>query len=192
MTHSLTRTVTYATVVAMLLALLAVGPVSAGTYKRDVAAERYAHKLLNCTRTGGWVNEQGQCLAYGSGKFSAKRPALRLHRNISLKVAWPWARTMAVKNVCAHAIPGKPQLARRMRSKGFKYRTYGENLGCMWGSNDAKAAVLMVHRMMQAEKGSAGGHWKNMKNRAYKSVGIGVARGNGRVTVVWDFYGKRY
>ena len=192
MTRSLTSTVAYATVVAMLLALVAVGPVAAGTYSRDVAAEKYAHKLLNCTRTGGWVNKHGKCLAYGSGKFSAKRPALRLHKNISLKVAWPWARTMAAKQVCAHALPGKPKLAQRMRSKGFKYWTYGENVGCLWGGNDAKAVVLMVHRMMQAEKSSKGGHWKNMKNPAYKSVGIGVAKGDGRITVVWDFYGKKY
>ena len=116
--------------------------------------------------------------AANSGKFSTFVKPLRRSQKIDNKVAWPWARTMAAKKVCAHAIPGKPQLVKRLRSKGFKYWTYGENVGCLWGGNDAKAVVLMVHRMMQDEKGSKGGHWKNMKNPAYKSVGIGVARGN--------------
>ena len=44
---------------------------------------------------------------------------------------------------------------------------------------------------MQAEKSVNGGHWANMKNAGYKSVGIGVATRGGRTTVVYDFYGKR-
>ncbi len=45
---------------------------------------------------------------------------------------------------------------------------------------------------MQAEQPSGGGHWQNMKNAGYKSVGIGVATGNGTTMVVYDFYGKRW
>ena len=99
---------------------------------------------------------------------------------------------MNVYSVCDHAIAGKPELAQRMRSKGFRYWSYGENVGCMWQTGDAMATVLAVHRMMQAEKADRGGHWRNIKNPGFKSVGIGVATGNGRVMVVWDFYGKRY
>lgn len=192
MTRAITRSIAYATVVAMLLTLVAVGPASAGTVKRVPEAEQYAHSLLNCTRTGGFVTKAGKCIGRGTGKYSAKRLPVRLHKNISLKVAWPWARTMNVYNKCDHAIAGKPQLSQRMRSKGFRYWTYGENVGCMFGSADPKAVVLLVHRMMQAEKKHRGGHWKNIKNPAYKSVGIGVAEGNGRVMVVWDFYGKKW
>ena len=79
-----------------------------------------------------------------------------------------------------------------MRNKGFKDWSYGENIGCAWGTGDAAAVVLATHRAMQAEKTSKGGHWKNIKNPGFKSVGIGVAKGSGRVMVVWDFYGKRY
>ena len=192
MTHALSSSVAYGTVVAMLLALVAVGPAAAGTVTRVPAAEKYAHSLLNCTRTGGFVTKSGSCIGRGSGKYSAKRPALRLHKNISLRVAWPWARTMNVYDKCDHVIAGKPKLAQRMRSKGFRYWFYGENVGCMSGTGDAHAVVLLVHRLMQAEKQSKGGHWKNIKNRGFKSVGIGVAKGNGRVMVVWDFYGKKY
>ena len=192
MNRAMTRPVACAMVVAMLLALVAVGPAAAGTVSRSQAAERYAHSLLNCTRTGGFVTKSGACLARGSGKYSVKRPPVRLHANISLKVAWPWARAMNAYDVCDHVIPGKPGLTQRMRSQGFRYWYYGENVGCVWQTNDARAAVLAVHRMMQAEKRFRGGHWRNIKDKGFKSVGVGVATGNGRVMVVWDFYGKRY
>ncbi|MEX1294691.1 MAG: CAP domain-containing protein [Candidatus Limnocylindrales bacterium] len=192
MTRALAHAVAYASVVALLLALLSVDPATAGSVTRAPAVEKYAHSLLNCTRTGGFVTKSGTCLGRGSGKYSAKRPPLRLHKNISLKVAWPWARTMSVYDVCDHAIAGKPKLAQRMRSKGFRYWYYGENVGCGWDTGDARAVVLAVHRLMQAEKKVKGGHWRNIKDRGFKSVGVGVARGDGHVMVVWDFYGKRY
>lgn len=191
MFRALNRAIAFAAVTAMLLALVAVGPAAAGGVTRVPAAEKYAHRLLNCTRTGGFVNKKGACVGRGSGKYSAKRKPLRLHGGISLKVAWPWARTMVQMNACQHAIAGKPEPAQRMRSKGYNHG-YGENIGCGWGNGNAKAVVLATHRMMQAEKKAKGGHWRNIKNPGFKSVGIGVAKGSGRVMVVWDFYGKRY
>jgi hypothetical protein len=192
MTRAASRTVALATVTAMLLALVAIGPVAAGSITRDPAAEAYALRLLNCTRTGGFVRANGTCADRGSGTYSAYRKPLRLHRNISTKVALPWARTMVQHGICAHELPGKPKLSRRMTSKGFRFWTYGENVGCSWGSTDAKAVVLATHRAMQAEKKDNGGHWQNIKNPRYKSVGIAVAKGSGRIMVVWDFYGKRF
>ena len=192
MNRALTRHIAYATIVAMLLALVAVGPVAAGDVTRVPAAEKYAHSLLNCTRTGGFVKADGTCVGRGSGKYSAQRKPIRLHKNVSLKVAWPWARALVTANVCGHVLPGRPALAQRMRSKGFRYWSYGENVGCAWGTGDANAVVLGAHRAMQAEKSSRGGHWKNIKNAGHKSVGIGVAKANGRIMVVWDFYGKRF
>lgn len=192
MNRALPRAAASATVMAMLLALVAIGPASAGSVTRDPAAEAYALQLLNCTRTGGFVRANGTCAGRGSGTYSAQRKPLRMHRSIGLKVAWPWARALVQHGTCAHALPGKPQLAQRMRSQGFRYWAYGENIGCAWGSVDTRAVVLATHRAMQAEKKDAGGHWQNIKNPRYKSVGISVARGNGRVMVVWDFYGKRF
>ena len=99
---------------------------------------------------------------------------------------------MVRQNACEHVIAGKPSLATRMRRTGFRDWYYGENIGCGWGSGDAMAVVLATHLAMQAEKSSNGGHWKNIKNPAFKSVGIGVATGSGRVMIVWDFSGDRY
>ena len=38
----------------------------------------------------------------------------------------------------------------------------------------AKAVVLKVHLMVQAEKPFLGWHWKNLKDKRFKHVGIGV------------------
>ena len=43
-------------------------------------------------------------------------------------------------------------------------------------------------RAMQAEKSYNGGHWKNIKNRYFQYVGIGVYKYSGRVRLVEDFY----
>lgn len=177
---------------ALLLTLSLVATASAvEPVRRAQGAERYALSLLNCTRTGGFVKADGTCLGRGSGKYSAYRKPLRLHKNISSKVAWPWARAMVVNNVCGHTMAGKPSVSQRFRLKGFRYSYIGENVGCS-GGGTMKQSALLTHRLMQAEKSSRGGHWKNIKNPAFKSVGIGVATRNGRTMIVWDFYGRKY
>lgn len=188
-----TRVAPLAVLLTLCLAATLAGPATAETpVERVWGAEKYAHKLLNCTRTGGWVTADGSCIDRGSGKHSAYRKPLRRHPGISRKVAWPWARSMVTHNVCGHAIAGKPVLSQRFQRKGFRYPTYGENVGCGWGYGSPRDVVLWVHRAFQDEKPSRGGHWRNLKNRRYKSVGIGVATRDGRTMVVFDFYGRRY
>lgn len=192
MRPALARTIALGTILALTLASTAIAPVAVAgsSVTRQYEAERYALRLLNCSRTGGWVRADGSCVGRNSGRFSPYRRPLRLHRKISSKVAWPWARTLAVKKVCVHDLPGEPGLVTRMRRSGFRYPRYGENIGC--GSGDPKAAVLMMHRMMQAERATSGGHWRTIKSGGFKSVGIAVAVQGGTVRVVWDFYGKLY
>ena len=74
-----------------------------------------------------------------------------------------------------------------MRRAGYHPSWWGENVGC---NNYAStyAAVLQSHRSMQAEKSYGGGHWKNIKNSAYRAAGVGIWRDNGRTRVVTDFY----
>jgi|GEM_PF-2363584 len=193
MTRGLGRIGSLAAALALALAIASIGPAAAADPpKRAWNAEKYALSLLNCTRTGGWVKANGTCVARGSGKHSTYRRPLRRHTRISTRVAFPWARNMVTYNVCGHSIAGKPNLGRRMARAGFKYPYYGENVGCGWGWGRPKDVVLMAHRAFQAEKSARGGHWRNIKNRGYKSVGIGVATRNGVTMVVYDFYGKRY
>jgi hypothetical protein len=152
--------------------------------------ERLALKLLNCTRTGGWVRKDGSCRNRGSGRHSAYRKPLARHKPITNRVAYPWATQMVRTNQCAHVIEGQPGLSARMKAAGYPYWNVGENIGCTWGYS-LKAAIIWSHRAMQAEKSYQGGHWRNMKRQSYKSVGIGVARSDGMIAIVFDFYGRK-
>lgn len=143
--------------------------------------ELYYLKLLNCTRTGGWVTKSGTCKGYGTGSYSKYVPPLRLHDGIS-DVARTWARKIAIEGACRHGDPGA-----RLRRAGYTGTAWGENIGC-YDIADAFASVLASHRAFQAEKSYGGGHWKNIKNERYRVVGIGVWKANGHTRLVTDFY----
>jgi hypothetical protein len=194
MAQGLGRSAPLAIITALLVTVAAVGPAVAtdSPVIRVTSLEKYAKNLLNCTRTGGWVQADGTCIDRGTGKHSAYRPPLPRHKGITRKVAWPWARAMIKHDVCGHYIAGLPTLRQRLNRKGFTHHAYGENLGCGWGYGDPKQVVLAVHRMFQAEKSTGGGHWRNMKKWRYKSVGVAIATRDGHTTVVYDFYGKRW
>jgi uncharacterized protein YkwD len=143
--------------------------------------ETYYLSLVNCTRTGGWVQSDGTCKGYGSGRYSKYVAPLKLGPNLS-NVARGWAQTTATSGACAHGDPGA-----RMGAAGFNGHAWGENIGC-WDLPGAYKSVLNSHLAMQAEKASNGGHWRNMKNAVYRLVGIGVWRANGHTRVVTDFF----
>ena len=142
--------------------------------------ETYYLKLLNCTRTGGWVTKSGGCKGYGTGNYSKYVPPLRLNSGIS-DVARSWARKIAIDGSCRHGDPGA-----RLRRAGYDGWTWGENIGC-WDVNPYQS-VLNSHRAFQSEKSYGGGHWKNIKNPRFKVVGIGVWKENGHTRLVTDFY----
>ncbi len=143
--------------------------------------ETYYLRLLNCTRTGGRVLKDGSCKGYGSGTYSKYRPPLKLSAGVS-SVARSWAKKLAVKNACTHGDPSA-----RLRLAGYKGYRWGENIGCYSGAGAYKS-VLASHLAFQREKATHGGHWKNIKNVSYKTVGIGVWKSHGRVRLVTDFY----
>ena len=160
-------------------------PVAATTTAPWYEVETYYLKLVNCTRTGGWVRADGSCAGYGSGRYSKYVAPLRLGARLS-DVSRSWARHIAIVNVCAHGDPGA-----RLRAAGLTGWTWGENIGCGWGTSDVKASVLASHRAMQAEKATNGGHWQNIKNPRFNLLGIGVWKYGSRVRVVSDFYRTR-
>lgn len=185
-------------ILAALLAIGAVAPVAstasapaAEAYTPGVSApwhsvEHYYLKLVNCTRTGGWVRSDGSCAGYGSGRYSAYVAPLKLGPGLSDKVARPYARLLARRNLCTHTADGDPGY--RLRRAGYRAWTWGENIGCRSGYSNIYKAVLASHLNMQAEKSTNGGHWKNIKNSRYTYVGIGVWVYGGRTRVVSDFY----
>lgn len=174
---------------ALVQAATAMTPSQVTAPLRDAEAELLGLRLLNCTRTGGWVRADGTCKGRGTGTFSPYVRPLRLHDGLSSEVAFHWASELVLADVCDHALPGKPALGTRLSTAGFDGTPYGENVGCSWGGMATRDMVIATHRAMQAEKATRGGHWRNIKERSYRQVGIGVATLDGMTTIVYDFYG---
>lgn len=149
--------------------------------------EQFALSLVNCTRTGGWVRADGSCKARGSGRYSTYRKPLTLHSGISSKVSRGYATKLAGADACRHDLGGS-SIQKRFHSGGYMGTPYGESLGCSSGWT-TRQMVVRTHRMMQSEQSYNGWHWKNMKNRDFRRVGIGIARDGQESRVVYDFYG---
>ena len=64
----------------------------------------------------------------------------------------------------------------------------GESIGCSNGFS-VRQMVIRTHRMMQSEKAYNGWHWRNMKDRDWRRVGIGIAARGRETRIVYDFYG---
>jgi uncharacterized protein YkwD len=155
------------------------GSVGSGSWG---AVERYYLRLMNCTRTGGWVTSGGDCSSPGGRNVAP----LKLDAGISSKVSRPYAKKLAVNNMCTHFSGGNP--GDRLRRAGYTSYRWGENLGCR--SGNPYSAVLGSHLYFQSEKAWSpdGGHYVNLMNSAYDRVGIGVWVSSGRVRLVVDFY----
>jgi uncharacterized protein YkwD len=142
------------------------------------AVETYYLRLMNCTRTGGWVTSTGACSSPGGRNVAP----LRLDAGISTHVSRPYAKKLAVSGQCDHFIGGTP--GDRVRAAGYTSYRWAENLGCR--SGNPYSAVLGSHLYFQSEKPYNGGHYVNLMNSAYDRVGIGVWVSGGRVRLVVD------
>jgi uncharacterized protein YkwD len=147
------------------------------------AVETYYLRLMNCTRTGGWVTSTGTCSSPGGRNVAP----LKLDAGISSKVSRPYAKKLAVNGWCDHFIGGTP--GDRLRAAGYTSYIWAENLGCR--SGNPYSAVLGSHLFFQSEKSYNGGHYVNLMNSAYDRCGIGVWVYGGRVRLVVDFYHPR-
>ncbi|MBA2381115.1 MAG: Ig-like domain-containing protein [Chloroflexi bacterium] len=147
------------------------------------AVETYYLRLMNCTRTGGWVTSSGSCSSPGGRNVAP----LRLDSGISSKVSRPYAKKLAVNNMCTHFSGGNP--GNRLSAAGYTSYIWAENLGCR--SGNPYSAVLGSHLFFQSEKSYNGGHYVNLMNSAYDRCGIGVWVSGGRVRLVIDFYHPR-
>lgn len=153
------------------------GAVGGGSW---AAVENYYLRLMNCTRTGGWITSGGSCSSPGGRSVAA----LRLDGGISSRVSRPYAKLLATSGACSHFIGGNP--GNRLARAGYGSYRWAENLGCRSGS--PTGAVLGSHLFFQSEKPYSGGHYVNLMNSAYDRVGIGVWVSSGRVRLVVDFY----
>ncbi len=144
------------------------------------AVEAYYLKLMNCTRTGGWVTSSGLCSSPGGRNVAP----LTLSSGISTKVSRPYAKLLATRNLCNHFYDGNP--GNRLSRAGYTSYKWAENIGCE--NLSPYKAVLGDHLFFQSEKPYNGGHYVNLMNAMYSQVGIGVWVSSGRVRLVIDFY----
>lgn len=147
--------------------------------------EAFYLKMFNCTRTGGWVSSTGGCSGYGSGRYSAYVKPLVRSGALSDLTARPYAKVIAIKGVCGHNYDGS--LTTRMSRAGFSGSAWGENLACH-SALSPRAMIIWAHRVFQSEKSYNGPHWKNIKNRNFTQIGIGVWKDGSRTRLVTDFY----
>jgi hypothetical protein len=154
------------------------GSVGSGSW---YAVEVYYLKLMNCTRTGGWVLSNGSCSSPGG----LSTPPIILDAGLSSRVSRPYAKLLAQTGACTHFYNGTP--TDRLHRAGYSGWA-AENLGCRSASN-AYASVLGTHLYFQSEKPCSGYcHYANLMNPAYKRCGIGVWVYGGRIRLVVDFY----
>jgi uncharacterized protein YkwD len=144
------------------------------------AVESYYLRLMNCTRTGGWVTSTGACSSPGGRRVSP----LVIDSRISSRVTRPYAKLLATRGACSHFIGGNP--GNRLARAGFTSYRWAENIGCR--SGNPSSAVLGSHLFFQSERPYSGGHYVNLMNAAYDRVGIGVWVSGGQVRLVVDFY----
>jgi uncharacterized protein YkwD len=153
---------------------------SGGASASWYAVEKYYLKLMNCTRTGGWVTSTGACSSPGGRNVAP----LKLSSGISTKVSRPYAKYLATHNLCNHFYDGTP--GDRLRRAGYTSYNWAENIGCE--NLSPYRAVLGDHLFFQGEKSTNGGHYVNLMNSLYTECGIGVWVSSGRVRLVIDFY----
>ena len=145
------------------------------------AVEVYYLGLMNCTRGGGWVLSSGRCSSPGGSGIAP----LILNAGISNRVSRPYARFLAVNNICSHFAQGTP--GDRLHRAGYP-GDYRENIGCR-NATSAYASVLGTHIFFQDEKPCGNYcHWANIMDTRMKQVGIGVWVIGDRVRLVVDFW----
>ena len=124
------------------------------------AVETYYLRLMNCTRTGGWVTSSG---SVQQPRRPERRPAQARRRDLVEGLA---ARTPRSSR-SATCAPTSSAATRATGSAAAGYTSYiwAENLGCR--SGNPTSAVLGSHLYFQSEKSYNGGHYVNLMNAKY-------------------------
>jgi hypothetical protein len=177
-------------IAALLLGLVAalVAPAApvAALEARWPEAEAFAMTLIDCNRAGGWVEEDGTCDLEDAEARVPKRQPLRYGPKISAYVARPHARRLANAGTLSHYLGGS--IRERFERAGLGDGRVGENIGYAGGRGDPLAGVLRVHLLFQDEWDSNGWHWRNLMDKRFTRVGVGVWVKNGRTYLVHDFH----
>jgi uncharacterized protein YkwD len=98
---------------------------------------------------------------------------LRLHRSLG-HAARKYARLMVAKRFFSHVSPAGSTMARRVKRTNYLRDTRGWSLGenLAWGSGSSATPARIVTAWMRSA-----GHRRNILDRAFREIGIGVALG---------------
>ena len=137
-----------------------------------------AQGALACERPGGAAKLEAAVLAWANAEREARGlPAFRMDSRLH-DAALAHACDMATRDYFAHARPGGPKLAARIKAAGYALNGGAENIA---HTPEAKAAVATgVWRKSPP-------HWRTVISKSYADVGIAVAQGEGKVYWVMDF-----
>jgi uncharacterized protein YkwD len=110
---------------------------------------------------------------------------LSLDDTISLKVARPYAKYLADRNILSHYAGGTTPIS-RFRSAGYYGASWGENISSP--HRDGEGGMIESEIFFQSESSYRGGHYYNIMAPFFSRVGIGVWISNS-IRLVVDFYG---
>jgi hypothetical protein len=148
-------------------------------------SEVYYFNLMNCTRTGRWVNNNGQCSTVTRHTLPAQG-ALRLSSVISDKVSRPYAKFMADRKILDHYAYHDPH---------WRLCNWAKLCGGSWGENIASPStsghggMIAVELFYQNESWCRCEHYYNIMAPFLHQAGVGVWVTKGTVRVSIDFYG---
>lgn len=147
------------------------------------ASEVYYMNLMNCTRTGSWVNNSGACSTQTAHTLPPQG-RLILDAGISNKVSRPFAKYMADLGILNHYAYHDPQ---------WRLCNWGGYCGPSWGENIAspssygQAGMISIELFYQNESWCRCEHYYNIMNPYFRRAGVGVWYSNS-VRVSIDFY----
>jgi hypothetical protein len=153
------------------------------------ASELYMLGLLNCTRTGGWVTRSGTCSSVTHHVLPAQNPIV-YDTGISNKVARPYSKLMADRNVLTHYLVGTPHS--RLASAGYPSGSWGENITRppSAGASGMIDSEIFFQNEYRCKSGQCEfGHYANVMSPWFHRAGIGVWVSNGHIRLTIDFYG---
>ena len=147
------------------------------------ASEVYYLRLMNCTRTGGWVTSNGSCSSVTHHTLPSQN-ALRLSSGISNTVSRPYAKYMADNRLLSHYLRGSNPHS-RMCKAGYCGGGWGENIASP--SSTGKGGMISIEIFYQNEYWCRCEHYYNIMNPHFGVAGVGVWFSKS-VRVAIDFY----
>ncbi len=154
------------------------------------AAELNYLRLMNCTRTGGWVTRSGTCSSVAHHSMPAQ-DALLFSADITNRVSRPYSKRQAVSGALDHYLGGTTPHS-RLAAAGYGGWAWGENLASP--PNAGLSGMIDSEIFFQNESHCGSGqcefaHYYNIMAPFFRRAGVGVWVDHGRVRLTIDFYG---